>query len=106
MRAKSDIKDFDGSALDLLDKAHVVGFNYRREVINDESDYGPSSRGRYYGMLAHEMKEWAPWAINDGEGDPEGEHLWKAEYEHLVPLLVKAVQELREENKELKEMMN
>ena len=106
VRAKSDIKDFDGSALDLLDKAHVVGFNYRREVINDESDYGPSSRGRYYGMLAHEMKEWAPWAINDGEGDPEGEHLWKAEYEHLVPLLVKAVQELREENKELKEMMN
>ena len=47
------------------------------------------------------MIEYARWAINDGEGDPEGEHIWKAEYQHMVPLLIKAVQELNERVAEL-----
>ena len=102
-RAKRDIVDYSGSALDVIDKARVVEFDYIPEMIGDTgSGYGPSSRGRYVGTIAQEMKEWAPWAINDGEGDPEGEHIWKAEYDHVVPLLLKGIQELRKEINYLK----
>ena len=104
VRAKRNILDYSGSALDVLDEAKIVEFDYIPEMIADESEYGPSSRGRYVGLLAHEMKGWAPWAVNDGKGDRNGDHLWKAEYEHIVPLLVKAVQELRSELK--KERLN
>jgi hypothetical protein len=97
VRAKRNILNYSGSALDVLADAKIVEFDYIPEMIADESEYGPSSRGRYVGMLAHEMKGWAPWAVNDGKGERNGEHLWKAEYEHLVPLLVKAIQELRSE---------
>jgi len=83
----------------------VVEFDYIPEMIGDTgSEYGPSSRGRYVGTIAQEMKEWAPWAVNDGEGDPEGDHIWKVEYDHVVPLLLKGIQELREELKSLKEV--
>jgi len=95
VRAKRNILNYSGSALDVLDEARIVEFDYIPEMIADESEYGPSSRGRYVGMLAHEMKGWAPWTVNDGDGDRNGEHLWQAEYNHLVPLTVKALQEAK-----------
>jgi hypothetical protein len=89
----------------LLGKAHVVSFNYDKEAICDTgSEYGPTSRGRYVGLLAQEMIEWAPWAVNAGDavdcptcqaGKPcdDHKHMWKAEYDHLVPLTIKGLQE-------------
>lgn len=100
-RVKNNIQCYTCSAVDVLDNARVVEFEYDKEKINDRSDFGPSSRGKYVGLIAQEMIEYARWAINDGEGDPEGEHIWKAEYEHMVPLLIKAVQELNERVAEL-----
>ena len=100
-RVKNNIQCYTCSAVDVLDNARVVEFEYDREKMNDKSDFGPSSRGKYVGLIAQEMIEYARWAINDGEGDPEGEHIWKAEYEHMVPLLIKAVQELNERVAEL-----
>jgi hypothetical protein len=101
IRAKKNISDYTDSALSVLDKARVVEFEYRPEVINDDSEYGPSSRGKYVGLIAQEMIEYARWAVNDGEGDPEGEHIWTAKYELMVPLLIKAVQELTQRVTEL-----
>ena len=100
-RVKNNIQCYTCSAINVLDNARVVEFEYDREKMNDKSDFGPSSRGKYVGLIAQEMIEYARWAINDGEGDPEGEHIWKAEYEHMVPLLIKAVQELNERIEEL-----
>ena len=100
-RVKNNIQCYTCSAVDVLDNARVVEFEYDKEKISDKSDFGPSSRGKYVGLIAQEMIEYARWAINDGEGDPEGEHIWKAEYEHMVPLLIKAVQELNERVAEL-----
>jgi len=101
IRVKNNIQCYTCSAVDVLDNARVVEFEYDKEKISDKSDFGPSSRGKYVGLIAQEMIEYARWAINDGEGDPEGEHIWKAEYEHMVPLLIKAVQELNERIEEL-----
>ena len=100
-RVKNNIQCYTCSAVDVLDNARVVEFEYDKEKMNDKSDFGPSSRGKYVGLIAQEMIEYARWAINDGEGDPEGEHIWKAEYQHMVPLLIKAVQELNERVAEL-----
>lgn len=105
-RAKRNVEDFTGTqALDLLSKAHVVSFDYIPEMIGDESPYGPSSRGRYVGMIAQEMKQWAPWAVNDGDGS-EGDHMWKAEYDHLVGVLFAAVQAQQEQINTLKARLN
>ena len=100
-RVKNNIQCYTCSAVNVLNNARVVEFEYDRVKMNDKSDFGPSSRGKYVGLIAQEMIEYARWAINDGEGDPEGEHIWKAEYEHMVPLLIKAVQELNERIVEL-----
>ena len=63
-------------------------------------------------MLAQETVKVAPWIINDQGGgkdclncmsglecDTHG--MFQVEYQHLVPTLVKAVQQLRQELKEL-----
>ena len=102
-RVKNNIQCYTCSAVSVLDNARVVEFEYDKEKISDHSDFGPSSRGKYVGLIAQEMIEYARWAINDGEGDPEGEHIWKAEYQHMVPLLIKAVQELNERIEESQE---
>jgi hypothetical protein len=106
-RVKNNIEDYTDSALDLLDQARVVGFEYDKEGIQDlNSDHGPSSRGRYVGLLAQEAVKWAPWTVNAGDakdcslcsaGKECEDHamIWKAEYDHLVPLTVKALQEAK-----------
>jgi hypothetical protein len=105
-RAKRNVEDFTGAqALDLVNQARVVSFDYIPEMIGDESEYGPSSRGRYVGMIAQEMKQWAPWAVNDGDGS-EGDHMWKAEYDHLVGVLFAAVQAQQEQINTLKARLN
>jgi len=101
VRVKNNIQCYTCSAVNVLDNARVVEFEYDKEKISDGSDFGPSSRGKYVGLIAQEMIEYARWAVNDGEGDPEGEHIWKAEYQHMVPILIKAIQELNERIEEL-----
>ncbi len=107
LRVKNDVADYTGSALDLLGNARVVSFTYDKEGIADtDSDYGPSSRGTYVGLIAQEVVEWAPWTVNAGNaGDcatckaglscEDHDHVWKAEYNNMVPLTVKALQEAK-----------
>ena len=117
VRVKLDIEDWHGDALGLLERARIVEFNYDRKAISDDSDYGPSSRGRYIGMTAQDMIEWAPWAVNAGDATdcstcrlglpcPQHSHTWKTEYEHLVPLIVAAIRQQQAEINALKARMN
>ena len=112
VRLKEDIEDTRIDALDLMDKLRVVDFAWNDPT--DESPYGRNYRGRYTGMLAQETIKVAPWIINDQGGGRDcpqcmgglacTEHgSFQVEYQHLVPTLVKAVQELRQEIRTLKE---
>ena len=111
-RVKTNITPYKDSALDLLNQANFVEFNYNLEGGGEADGYGPNGRGRYVGMLAQETVKWAPWAINAGAGlnCPEcvageacDEHsTWSVEYQHLVPLLVKGIQELQAEIDQLR----
>ena len=111
-RVKTNITPYKDSALDLINQANFIEFNYNLEGGGDADGYGPNGRGRYVGMLAQETVKWAPWAINAGAGleCPEclsgeacDEHsVWHVEYQHLVPLLLKGMQELQAEIDQLK----
>ena len=105
VRLKTDIKDWIGQALDLLRQGHLVEFSYNLPGGGSQTEgYGPNARGRYLGFVAQENIKWAPWAINAGAGKdcPEcvegkacSKHSpWSVEYQHLVPLVVKGIQEL------------
>jgi hypothetical protein len=113
VRVKTDVVDWKGNALDLLRQAHLVEYTYNLPGGGDQdSGYGPNARGRYVGMLAQETIEWAPWVINAGAGkdcprcvagQPCDDHsFWHVEYQHLVPVVVKGIQELEAEVEGLK----
>ena len=85
-RLKEDEKDFN--ALDLISGMQAYDFKWK--------DYDL----REYGMFAQELKDIAPQAVEwDDDNDDD---IMSVDYSRLVPILVKAIQELQEEIKLLK----
>ena len=84
-RLKEDLKDFAG--LDKVSKIKVYDFKWKKA---DE---------RSYGVLAHELDEVLPQAVN---GEKDGEDTQMVDYSKIVPLLVKSIQELKAEIELLK----
>jgi|GEM_PF-4031825 len=103
-RVKKNIREWDESALGLIDRVNVVTF----EWANDESLEIQNKRGPWVGTIAQELVRVAPWVINAPEdaancedclaGRPcfrKGhEGRWHVQYEHLVPMLISGIQEL------------
>jgi hypothetical protein len=109
-RLKTEIRPTAIKALSLVDEFKVVDFGW--DDPSDTVEYGKNYRGRYTGMLAQDTIKIAPWIINDQgggrdcnqcmSGDECDDHgMWQVEYQHLVPTLVKAIQELSEKIQEL-----
>jgi hypothetical protein len=115
-RIKKNIVDTSANALDTLDKVRVVDFEW-----DDPSDVtnGKNARGAWTGVIAQEVIDHIPYAVNaprdpqtmeplpdakrlDNEGN-EFDQLWLLNYGNIVPLLIKAVQELKSEIAQLKE---
>ena len=89
-RLKTDKKSFD--ALSLVEQIPVYDFKWKYMDTRD------------YGCLAHELAEIIPNAVNGEKDaiDDEGEkHYQQADYSKIVPVLVKAIQELQEKVKTL-----
>jgi len=102
-RLKEDIRPTEIDALKVVNDLNVVDFEW--DDPTDESAYGKNYRGTYTGMVAQDTVKVAPWIINDQgggrdcadcmAGDECEEHgMFQVEYQHLVPTLVKAIQEL------------
>ena len=111
MRLKTDVEDTKINAVDTLNQMRVVDFGW--DDPTDTSPHGRNYRGRYTGMLAQETVKVAPWIINDQGGGRDCEDcmagrecdqhgMFHVEYQHLVPMLVKAIQELKEELSEVR----
>jgi len=79
-RLKEDLQDFNG--LDKVSKIPVYDFKWK----SDES--------RSYGVMAHELEEVLPQAVN---GEKDAEEMQSVDYSKIVPLLVKSIQELKAE---------
>lgn len=111
MRLKTGIRDTKVNALGLIDQMRIVDFEWNDPA--DQIEYGKNYRGTYTGMLAQDLVKLAPWTINDQGGGRDcpkcsvgkecTKHIpWHVEYDHLVPTLVKAIQELNAEISALK----
>ena len=96
-RLKRSIEDTKVDALETLSKLRIVDFDW-----DDPTDISPNNkaaRGRWTGMLAQETVEVVPHIINaprddQGEIAYDSEDVWMVDYQHLVPMLVKAIQEI------------
>ena len=84
-RLKEDLKDFDG--LDKVSKIPVYDFKWKTD------------NSRSYGVLAHELQEVLPQAVN---GEKDAEEMQGVDYSKIVPLLIKSIQELKQEIEILK----
>jgi hypothetical protein len=84
-RLKEDLQDFNG--LDKVSKIPVYDFKWK----TDDS--------RSCGVMAHELQEVLPQAV---VGEKDAEEMQQVDYSKIVPLLIKAIQELKADNDSLK----
>ena len=85
MTVKEDLQDFAG--IDLIQQMKVYDYKW----IDYES--------RSYGVLAHELQEVLPGAVS---GEKDDEEMQGVDYSKVVPVLIKAIQELKAEIELLK----
>jgi hypothetical protein len=91
-RLKEDLKDFSG--LDKVNAIKVYDFKWK------------ASEERNEGVLAHELMSVIPYAVNGEKDDINEDGSIKSQmvdYSKLVPVLVKAIQELKAEIEQLKQ---
>jgi hypothetical protein len=90
-RLKKDFKDYSG--LDLVSKINTYDFAWKLDNT------------RMYGVIAHELANVMPYAVSgkkdainkDGSINPQG-----VDYSKIVPVLIKSIQELKQELDTLK----
>lgn len=81
-RLKQDLKDFKG--LDLVSKIKTYDYEWK------------SDKSRSYGVIAHELQSVINYAVT---GKKDGEQMQGVDYSKIVPVLIKAIQELNDKIK-------
>ena len=105
-RLKENIVNTSMSALDKLDQVRVVDFTWNDP--NDIAVNNRNARGVWTGIIAQELVDVFPFAVNaprnedDLSIDEESESTWHVDQDQLVPVLIKAIQELKAEVAALK----
>jgi hypothetical protein len=104
VRIKENIVATELDAIAKINDLRVVDFTW-----NDPSDTSfnnKNARGKWTGLIAQEVIEHIPYVINavrdedtlepiaDAKSEDGTDRLWGMEYDKLVPVLIKAVQEI------------
>ena len=84
-RLKTDLKEFNG--LDLLNKIKTYDYEWK------------SDGSRMYGVIAHELQSIINYAVT---GVKDGDRMQGVDYSKIVPVLIKSIQELKQELDTLK----
>ena len=90
-RLKEDLKDYN--ALSIISKLKTYDFKWKEAQVRD------------YGMMAHELQEVLPSYVIGQKDEIDKDGNIKAQgvdYSKIVPILVKAIQELSAELNDLK----
>jgi len=101
-RIKKDVVDTTINATEKLKEVRVVDFTW--DDPKDQSYNNKNARGQWTGAIAQELISVFPHIINAPrdketlEVDNESERKWLVEYENLVPVLIKSIQELSAKN--------
>ena len=85
-RLKEDYQDFNG--LDMVSNIPVYDFKWK------------SAEERSFGVKAHELQNILPQAVN---GEKDAKEMQGVDYSKLTPILLKAIQELKADNDNLRE---
>ena len=81
-RLKTDYKDFSG--LDLVSKIKTYDYEWKAD------------KSRSYGVIAHELQSVINYAVT---GVKDGKEMQGVDYSKIVPVLIKAIQELNDKIK-------
>ena len=106
-RIKKDIVDTAINATEKLKQVRVVDFTWNDQ--KDQSYNNKNARGQWTGAIAQEMISVFPHIINAPrdketlEVDNDSDRKWMVEYQNLVPVLIKAIQELEARLKTLED---
>ena len=84
-RLKQDYKDYNG--LDLVNKIKTYDYEWKE------------NKKRGYGVIAHELQSVIDYAVT---GEKDGKEMQQVDYSKLVPVLIKAIQELNTKIENLK----
>jgi len=109
MRVKSDRQEWAGHATELLGKLTVKDFYYDSHI-----PFGGIYDGKYVGLMAQDVYQIAPWAVNTQGGANCNDCLrgvdctvhanpWTVKADLLTGLIVKSIQELDNEIVQLKQ---
>jgi hypothetical protein len=109
IRLKTNVVNTTVLAVETLSKLRVVDYNWQDPT--DTSWNNRNARGKWTGLIAQEAIEHVPYVVN-ATRDPEtmrpievtGSY-WQLEYEHLVPILIKAIQEQQQQIEQLKKQI-
>ncbi len=111
-RLKTNIVDTQIDGLNMIDRFNVVDFDWNVHVSTQDTR---KKRGSSYtGLLAQDVIHIAPWAVHSQGGKDcrkclngieceEHPISWQLQYEYIVPILIKAVQELKAQVVELRQ---
>ena len=97
-RLKANIAPTERNALELLQQWEIVDHTWNDP--SDQCENNRNSRGVWTGVVAQQVQPITPWLVNkpleeineDGSINP-----WTMDFGYAVPLLVKAIQELKAE---------
>jgi hypothetical protein len=96
-RLKTNIVDTEMDALEKVNQVRVVDFNW--DDPSDTSFNNRNARGKWTGVLAQELVDIFPFAVNaprnesDLSIDTDSEQRWLVDQAQMVPVLIKAIQE-------------
>jgi hypothetical protein len=96
IRLKDNIKPTERNAIELLNQWEIVDHTWNDP--SDQCENNRNSRGVWTGVVAQQVQPITPWLVNkpteevneDGTINP-----WTMDFGYAVPLLVKAIQELK-----------
>ena len=106
-RDKNDIRDLS-YGLNFLENVRPVEFTWDRRVLTPDDENDPKQGKRRVGFIAQELEEAMPNGENDildlvYKSNPKR---LEAKYGNLIPVIVKAVQDLKSEVDKIKEHLN
>jgi hypothetical protein len=84
-RLKQDYRDYNG--LDLVNKIKTYDYEWKE------------NKKRGYGVIAHELQSVIDYAVT---GEKDGKDMQQVDYSKIVPVLIKAIQELNNKIENLK----
>ena len=98
IRLKENVSPTERNALELLQQWEIVDHTWNDP--SDQAENNRNSRGVWTGVVAQQVQPITPWLVNkpleeineDGSINP-----WTMDFGYAVPLLVKAIQELKAE---------